>query len=235
MSNIVKMKGQDLLVDSRVLAQEFGQAHRFTYELISNHKEQLERFGVLRFETVKPKTGRPMKIFLLTEQQSLMLLTYTRSRKETDDLREKLIREFSTMRMALMEVSLNKQNQAWLENRERGKLTRKDATGVMKTFIEYAKSQGSKNADTYYMSFSKMENAALFFVMQKFPNLRDVMDNRQLSFIQGADTIVREAIREGMEKEMFYKDIYQLAKKRVLTYSELIPKTSIPMAIPENK
>lgn len=98
MDKLVTMRYEMPMTDSRLLADEFGQAHRFTYELAVNHKEQLERFGVLRFETVKPKTGRPMNIVVFTEEQALMLLTYTRSRKETDDLRHKLITQFTAMK-----------------------------------------------------------------------------------------------------------------------------------------
>lgn len=89
------------MTDSRVLAMEFGQRHQYTIELIRNHIKEIERFGVVRFETLKPKTGRPMNIAVLTEEQALILLTFTRSRQETNDLRHKLISEFSIMKKAL--------------------------------------------------------------------------------------------------------------------------------------
>lgn len=235
MDKLVALKGKVPMTDSRLIAKAFGQEHRFTYELITNHKEQLERFGVLRFETVKPKTGRPMNICLLTEEQALMLLTYTRSRKETDDLRERLIKEFTSMRKALLQIANQKQNQEWLSNRSKSKGFRKATTDSIKRFVDYAESQGSKNASRYYGNISKMENASLFFIEQKFPNLREVMNNRQLSFIQSADTVVSEAIIEGMEKQMPYKDIYKLAKERVISLSTLIPKTNIPLLIEEQE
>jgi phage regulator Rha-like protein len=98
MDKLVTLKDKVPMTDSKLLAKAFGQAHRFTYELAMNHRKQLERFGVLRFETVKPKTGRPMNIIVFTEEQALMLLTYTRSREKTDDLRHKLIKEFTLMK-----------------------------------------------------------------------------------------------------------------------------------------
>lgn len=228
---MVEIKKSVLVVDSRVLAESFGQEHRFVYRLVLSHKNQLERFGVLRFENVKPKTGRPMKIAYLTESQALMLLTYTRSRKETDDLRERLITDFMRMRKALMEVSLNKQNQQWLDFREDGKLQRRQTTDVIQRFVEYATGNGSKHAQRYYANISTMENRALFFIGQRFPNLRDAMNGRQLSFAKSADIIIEEAISEGLSSRMPYKDIFQLCKNRVERFAELIPKTTIPMSL----
>lgn len=40
-----------------------------------------------------------------------------------------------------------------------------------------------------------------------------------MAIIIVADLIVRQAIIEGMEREMFYKDIFQEAKKRVVKMS----------------
>jgi phage regulator Rha-like protein len=231
MKSLVEIKGTEPMTDSRILSEAFGLEHRLLMKLIDSHKEQIEHFGVLHLESVKPKTGRPMTIAILNERQSLILLTYTRSRKETDYLRIKLIEDFDKAKKALMEISLNRKNQEWLTNRDEGKLQRKSTTDIIQKFVDYANSQGSKSAKMYYMNISKMENKALFLIQQKFPNLRDVMNSRQLSFVKSADIIVEEAIREGMEKEMFYKDIYKLCRERVESFSDLIPRTSIPMMI----
>lgn len=231
MSNIVKLKNNIPVADSRLISNEFGQEHRNTLVLIDNHKKQLERFGTLSFQTINPKIGRPSRVFFLTEEQCLMLLTYTRSREKTDDLRVKLITEFSAMKKELLRVANNKQNKEWLSCRSKGKEIRNSATAVVKNFVDYAKKQGSKSAEMYHVNISKMENSALFFVTEKYPNLRDVMDKRQLSFIQAADTITREALIEGMKENLFYKDIYRLAKKRIEALSQIIPTTSIPMQI----
>ena len=66
------------------------------------------------------------------------------------------------------------------------------------------------------MIISKMENSAFFILKEKFKNVREVLSITQLSKIIVADMIVKTAIIEGMEKEMYYKDIFQLAKKKVV-------------------
>src|SRR4030042_471425 len=65
------------------------------------------------------------------------------------------------------------------------------------------------------MIISKMENSAFFILKEKFKNVREVLSITQLSKIIVADMIVKTAIIEGMEKEMYYKDIFQLAKKKI--------------------
>lgn len=230
MKSLVKIQNNQIVADSRYLEAVFGIAHRSIYRLIVKHQEQL---GKVRFQIAPTISGQNQNFALLTEKQAILLLTYTRSNEQTDKFRVKLVDDFIIMRDTLKTIALNRQNQQWLENREQGKLVRKETTDMIKEFVEYAKGQGSKNADKYFMNISKMENKALFFIAQKFPNLREVMNNRQLSFVQSADTIVNEALREGVEKRLPYKDIYQMAKKRVCSFSELIPRTIIPLGLPK--
>ena len=84
MKSLVELKYNEPTVSTRRVAEEFEQKHTYLMELLESHKSKLEVFGVVRFETYKPKTGRPQKIAELTEPQILLLLTYTRSRKRTD-------------------------------------------------------------------------------------------------------------------------------------------------------
>jgi phage regulator Rha-like protein len=98
MNSLVEYKYKEPTVSTRRIAEEFEQKHTYLMELLESHKAKLEVFGVVRFETHKPKTGRPQKIAELTEPQILLLLTYTRSRKRTDELRIKLISDFMIMK-----------------------------------------------------------------------------------------------------------------------------------------
>ncbi|MGL5051569.1 MAG: hypothetical protein ACRC6E_13225, partial [Fusobacteriaceae bacterium] len=70
---------------------------------------------------------------------------------------------------------------------------------------------------------------ALFIILEKYPNVRNIMSIQQLMTIGTADQIVEKALMEGMELEMNYKDIYKMAKERVEKLSELMPKTTVPM------
>jgi len=231
MDKLVKIIDKEPVVDSRVLAEGFDVEHRSVRRLIETYQKAFERMGFLGFEIQRSKKGREVRFCYLNEKQSTFLISLMKNSPVVVAFKEELINEFYKMKKVLVEVSLNKKNQEWLTNREEGKLQRRDTTDYIKQFIDYAINQGSKSAKLYYMNISKLENRALFIVQEKFPNLQEVMNNRQLSFVKSADIIAQEAIIEGMETEMFYKDIYQLCKKRVEAFSDLIPRTSIPMMI----
>lgn len=126
---------------------------------------------------------------------------------------------------------LQRHNQAWIEARESGKLERRVETDTIQVFVDYAHRQGSKNAGKYYVSISTMENRALFFVEQKYPNLREVLGTAQLNTVQTADRIVSKALQDGMDQGLHYKDIYKLAKSRILGYADLVGRSSVPCAL----
>jgi hypothetical protein len=58
--------------------------------------------------------------------------------------------------------------------------------------------------------------------------LRDVLGVAELGLIAVADTIVFNALREGIERKLHYKDIYKLAKERVETLAAAHGKVLVP-------
>jgi len=231
MEKIVKLIDRDLVVDSRMLAEGFEVEHRAVKQLLRKHEEAFTRAGLVAFQMSRTKNGREESFCYLNERQSILLVTLMRNSDIVVAFKEKLVNDFLNTRKALLEALTRKQNQEWLDSRSKGKVQRRQTTDTIKRFVDYAIDQGSKNASRYYGNISKMENASLFFVEQKFPNLRDILAGNQLITISAADQIVENAIIEGMEKGMFYKDIFKLCKTRVESFSLLIPKTSVPLMI----
>jgi CheY-specific phosphatase CheX len=80
-----------------------------------------------------------------------------------------------------------------------------------------------------------MENKALFIVEQEFKNLRDALSGQHLQMIATADIAVAKALQAGMDEGMNYRDIYQLAKKRMEDFAEIVGKTLVPMALKKPK
>ena len=74
-----------------------------------------------------------------------------------------------------------------------------------------------------------MENKALFIITEKFPNLRNILNGMQLSIVASADIAVAKALKEGMEQELYYKEIYKLAKSRLEKFAEIVGKTLVPV------
>lgn len=233
MSDLVLIINNEVFTTNRIIAEKTNNTVNSVNKLIANHSEHLKKFGVLGFEITKPsknsKGGRPQEIYYLNEQQTTLLLTFMRNSDVVIEFKVKLIDEFYKMRETLRRIYSMKKTDVWVETIQNQKLARKDETDTIKKFVEYAISQGSQSATRYYSLITQMENKALFIVKDKFPNLKDVLTPRQLMNSAVCNEIVINALEEGMEKAMFYKEIFQLAKQRVETFASVMPKTQVPM------
>jgi len=228
MTDLVVLEKNEPVTTSLIIAEGVKKDHSSMIKLIRKYENDLNEFGTCRFEILKTK-GRPLEYVCLNEQQTTLLITFMRNNDVVINFKKNLVKEFYKMKKVLSEISSRQQNDEWKQLRSTGKLTRKKESDTIKKFVEYAENQGSKNARRYYMNISTMENKTLFFIQEKFPNLREVLTGQQLQVMSSADQIVEKALLEGMEKEMFYKDIFLLAKERIIMFSEIIPKTIVPM------
>jgi phage regulator Rha-like protein len=220
------------VVSSLIIAKATNTDHNSVQKLIKGHKLDLEQFGVYRLDVDKPKGkngGRPQEIFYLNESQTSLLLTFMKNKPIVVEFKITLIKEFYKMKKAISQMKSRQKDNDWIETRTQGKLSRKNETDAIKEFVEYATSQGSKNASKYYGNITSMENKALFILEQKFPNVRELLTGQQLMVISTADQIVSHALKDGMNDNLNYKEIYQLAKERVETFASVMPKTPVIM------
>jgi phage regulator Rha-like protein len=230
---LVYIKDNDLVVGTGALSQGFGVEHRALKKLINKYKNEFEEFGLIAspVQKVDPNNkGRRLEEYELNEPQAAYLSTLLTNNEIVRKFKRFLVREFFRQRKLLIKLLAQKQNAEWLEKRELGKIDRRIETDAIKEFVEYATSQGSQHAKQYYLIISKMENSTLFnldMLELKYPNLRDLMGGYQLSTLQNADRIVARALKEGMEKQLNYKDIYKLAKERIERFVELVGKSPI--------
>ena len=221
MKNLVILENNTPITTSKIISNGVNVKHKNVIELIGRHQERIKNLrGVLPFQTEKPKKGnkggRPENYYLLDELQATFLITLMKNSEIVLDFKEALVKQFIAQRKWILEQKTQKANQQYIETRNQSKIGRRQETDIIKEFIEYAKRQGSQSSEKYYMIISKMENSAFFILKEKFKNVREVLSITQLSKIIVADMIVKTAIIEGMEKEMYYKDIFQLAKKKVI-------------------
>lgn len=228
MNNLVEIrKNSELVTTTEVIAKRTNVQHKNVIEQVREYKTDLEEFGIIAFETRKNRSGKPTEFCVLNESQTYYLLTLMRNNEVVIKFKKELVKEFMRMRKSLIQIHVQHQNKEWQQARLDGKAIRKETTDAIKDFVEYAVKQGSKNAVTYYSNISKMENKALFILEQKFDNIREVLNNHQLSTIRMADRIVYEALQEGMERSMNYKDIYKMAKERVESLATLVKPTIV--------
>ena len=225
---IVELKNEIPVTTSLIISECTNIEHSSVIKLIRNHLKDLEKFGTCRFEIQKTK-GRPVVFAYLNEQQTTLLITFMRNSEIVINFKIKLVEEFYKMKNVISKISERQTDEDWKRNRSIGKTARKEETDIIKNFVEYAKAQGSTKAEMYYANISKMENKGLFLIQEKFKNIREVLTGQQLQVLCSADQIVKNAIKEGMTKNMNYKDIYILAKERIEIFSTIIPKSIVPM------
>ena len=131
------------------------------------------------------------------------------------------ITAFNSMESALQA----KTKPEWAQARLQGKTARKSLTDAVQNFVEYAKSQGSQNAERYYANITKMEYAALELTEkgQKIPKeFRDTLNTMDIGFLLAAEQVCKRVLDDGVKRGLPYKDIYALAKDRVIAYAKVI-------------
>ena len=92
-----------------VIAANTGIKRRSVIDLIVRNKEELEQFGILRFEIVKINgRGRPRKIYHLNEQQATLLLTFLDNSEIVANFKTLLVKQFYEMRDELTKRNINR-------------------------------------------------------------------------------------------------------------------------------
>ena len=201
----------ELRTDSRLLASFLDLRHRTIFENITKYRSELSELGIVPFETERLNTERngerEHKFALLNEDQCYFILTLMRNNERVVKAKLELVKAFRDARTQLANRDLARVD---------GKQIRKLETQSIKMLVDYAKAQGSKSADTYYMTITKMTNSILGIESGQ----RDNLDIKSLNEIKVLETIVSNAVSDGVNAKMNYKDIYKLAKTRCLMVSE---------------
>lgn len=214
------------------IAKGVDHSHTSVLKLIKNSMD-LEMFRDLKVLKISTK-GRPSDMFYLDEEQATLLIALMKNTPIVREFKQKLITEFYKLKRALIKIQISKQGAEYQLMRSEGKQIRLEETDWIKAFVNYATDQGSKSAHRYYSNISTMENKALFMLDQKVKNVRELLDMKQLSLVRVADMAVVEAIKEGIEEKLHYKEIYQKAKERVEMLSKVIPRSPLAFLALEN-
>ena len=129
------------------------------------------------------------------------------------EFKVELVRQFYEMRRLLME----RQSPHWQATRLESKKNRRMETDEIKMLVGYAKAQGSKNADKYYISFSKLANKAVGIQTDS----RDALTTSQLNNLMLIEHIIGEVIKESIRQGMHYKDIYKACKEQIQQFQKI--------------
>lgn len=90
-----------LRVSSETIAEGAGVQHKNVLELVAKHQTQLERFGQVAFETRAGYNNAQVRVALLNEQQSTLLMTFMKNTERVIDFKVALVDSFFTMAQQL--------------------------------------------------------------------------------------------------------------------------------------
>ena len=210
---IISQIKNELRADSRTFAPKMDIRHRQLMDNIRKYEAQFLELGVLPFETEKPtgaEGGRPQEYVLLNEDQAYFLLTLSRNSDKVVAAKLALVKAFREAR-----AHMARADSARIE----GKKVRSEETDAIKDLVQYATDQGSESAKMYYANITKMTNSVLGLEAGQ----RDSLPPVQLDRLRLAETMIDVALRDGMRAGLPYRQIYALARDRVLALVPLLP------------
>lgn len=97
----IERNGTDLVVSSEQIALGADVQHKNVLELIEKHSGKLERFGHVAFETRDGYNNHKVRIALLNEQQSTLLMTFMRNTDRVVDFKVALVKGFYELASAV--------------------------------------------------------------------------------------------------------------------------------------
>ena len=217
MANLVVVKKNDIFTDSLVIARGTGYEHHTITRKIRDYFEDFEELGKIEFmdeTSTNPKGGRPTRVYLLNEPQASYLITLLENNTTVRKFKLALVKEFYRMRQFIIE----KQTAEWKESRMIGKKTRRDETDIIMTkLIPLAESQGSKNAEKLYMTYSKLVNSTLGIKA----GMRNDLPIDYIDAIRFLERAIENIISIEVDKDTHYKEIYQICKVKCNIIKEL--------------
>lgn len=222
---IVPVKGVPMTSSNNV-ADKFDKAHRDLLVKIRKIIKMSGDFGERNYSLSSyiSEQNKSLPCYQMT-RDGFTMLAMELSGAKVFDWKIKYINAFNAMEFQLLK---DNDKLEWKQARLQIKDARKPLTDVIKNFVDYATEQGSKSAKMYYMNITKMEYSALELTQQSKhakadgANFRDTLDCMDLCFLSTAEQVAKNAIKQGMDSGMHYKDIFKHAKDCVFKYSETI-------------
>jgi Rha family phage regulatory protein len=225
MKELVEVKNGEVFCDSQMVAEKFDHKHLY---IVGTIEKLLARQARVKGSTLLPLKfkeiereyrGQKFKAYLM-DRRAFTALAMDFKGDKAFKWRLDFIDAFFVMEQRLVTEETNKKNATWLNQREQGKLVRLTAMDTVKDFIEYAKSQGSQNAQFYYKHITQVCYKCLQLIEAKRPKLRDTLDMLQLNQLMIAEVVAERSIRKHMAEGEHYKTIFTLVKQDLERFAD---------------
>jgi len=223
MVNLVEVIKGEPMTTSNLVGKEFGIAHNELLKKIKILAGEISPtdFDLMFKEDSREIKGRTYKTYNIS-RDGYMFLVMNISTKKAHGKKLAFISAFNEMEKALIKLSENSKDSEWLKVRAQSKQMRLQQTDVIKEFVEYATSQGSKSAKFYYKHITNATYKALQLIQHKKPKLKDTLDALELSQLMVAENVAKKSIRKHMSAEEHYKTVFVLVKQDLESLAETL-------------
>jgi Rha family phage regulatory protein len=214
-------------VSSRTVAEVFNKPHKRVLHAISQMEipEEFNRTNFRPIEYTDSKGRTQPEMLMSRDGFSLLAMGFTGAKAMGWKL--KFLAAFNQMEQSLLKQA---DGLEWKAARLQIKAVRKSFTNAVQDFVEYATAQGSQSAKMYYANITKMEYAALGMLDKQktaLGNFRDTLDIMDISALNMAEIVAKQALEEGIQEGMHYKEIYLHAKQKVTAYAQAVTFTRL--------
>nr|DAN63666.1 MAG TPA: regulatory protein [Herelleviridae sp.] len=165
--------------------------------------EEFNEQKILPVEYIDKK-GELRPMYILTLEQSKQVLL-----RESKYVRRKILKYIKQLEEELR-AKKSKKSSDWLQTRLESKIVRRKVTDIIKELIPYAIRQGSKNTKFFYSNYSKLANKTAGIEN----GTRDKVSMMELNRVAEIENIFTKLIEKCMDKEIPYKEIYQICKRK---------------------
>ena len=223
MSNLVSLVKGEARTSSDIVGKKFSIAHNDMLKKIRSFIGEISpvRFNAMYAESVRVSRGREFAIYHMNKK-GYMFLVMNISTKKAHQQKLDFLDAFSDMEAALSAIDANQKDNEWKRVREQSKIMRLQCTDVIKEFVDYATSQGSKSAKFYYKHVTNATYKALGLIQFKKPKLKDTLDFMELSQLVTAENVAKRSIRKHMNNGEHYKTVFVLVKQDLIAFSETL-------------
>jgi len=213
MVNLVSVIDGEPRTSSDLVGREFGIAHNEILKKLKGFTGEISpvRFNEMYHESSRVVRGREFKTYSMN-RDGYMFLVMNISTKKAHEKKLSFIDAFNQLEKALLAEYKNKNDIDWIKCRTQSKQARFAQTDVIKEFVEYATSQGSKNAKFYYKHITNATYSALQLIQHKKPKLRDTLNAMELSQLMVAENKAKQLLKKYMNEGEHYKAIFSMIK-----------------------
>ena len=229
---VVRVTNGQPTTTSLLIAEKFGKRHADVLRAVENLECSTDfrqcNFALTSTVVPMPNGGDREDPMYRISRDGFAFLAMGFTGKKAAQWKEKFLAAFNWQATEIARLRTLQSTPEWAAARLEGKAARRIETDTIKTFVEYAKSQGSKSAGQYYMAISKETNRSLFFVESAVgAGFRDGLTSAQLASVAMAERIVERALLEAMASKVFYRDAYRIAADRLRQFAGFVGK-SVP-------